>query len=341
MFVKYTSIENTYREEFLDRIKGHGFWDMEYVVQEKTHGANLSYFTENGIGFKSAKRSGTLAADEKFHNHELILEELKPNFIRIWNKLKNKYAELNQLNIFGELIGGSYPHKSIKQDNKSIKVQKGIFYSPQNHFFAYDILINGDTYLSVGEANYFFEKENMLHAKTLFRGSLEDCLKYPNAFKSIVSADLGLPELENNTCEGVVIKPVTPCFFNNGVRVILKNKNERWSENTKFHKTIKKEEKLPEKVIKLQGAILTYVTENRLNNVVSKIGEITFQDFGRVLGLFNKDIIEDFFKDYHHITDDLEKKELKAVTKSFGRASANLLKQKMEERVKKQPTRTY
>lgn len=43
MFKKYNSIENTYRQEFLDKIKGHGFWEDEFVVQEKVHGANLSY----------------------------------------------------------------------------------------------------------------------------------------------------------------------------------------------------------------------------------------------------------------------------------------------------------
>lgn len=331
MFVKYTSIENSYREEFLDRIKSHGFWGQEYVVQEKIHGANFSFYTENGIDFKSAKRSGTIEVGEKFHNYELILEQLKPNLIRIWDELKIKYPTLKQMNIFGELMGGSYPHKSVPQDNHSARVQKGIFYSPKNIFYAFDILINGDQFLPIDEINYFFEKENLLHAKTLFRGSLKECLKYPNSFNSTIPAELGLPELENNICEGVIIKPVEPCFFKNGVRVILKNKNERWSENTKFHKTIKKVEPLPEKVVKLQEAILTYATENRLNNVISKIGEINYQDFGRVLGLFNKDVYDDFIKDFHHITDELNKKEMKAVTKSLGRVSAKLLKSKINE----------
>ena len=51
MFKKYTSIENIYREEFLDRIKSHGFWDDDFIVQEKAHGSNLSYWTTNGRDF--------------------------------------------------------------------------------------------------------------------------------------------------------------------------------------------------------------------------------------------------------------------------------------------------
>ena len=45
MFNKYNSIENSYRKEFLERLERNGLLDETYVVQEKVHGANLSYFT--------------------------------------------------------------------------------------------------------------------------------------------------------------------------------------------------------------------------------------------------------------------------------------------------------
>ena len=43
MFKKYHSIENSYRTEFINRIKGHMFWNETFIVQEKAHGANLSF----------------------------------------------------------------------------------------------------------------------------------------------------------------------------------------------------------------------------------------------------------------------------------------------------------
>jgi len=223
MFKKYTSIENTYREDFLERIKGHGFSDKEYIVQEKAHGSNLSYFTTDGINFFAAKRSDRIKSDEKFYNYELLLVDLKSKFVTIWNAIKQSNPNLSQMTIFGEVIGGNYPHKTITRVPKAIKVQKGIYYSPDNHFFAFDIMVNAETYLNVDITNQYFEQANLLHAKTLFTGSLKDCLAYPNSFDSTIPKELGLPELTPNICEGVVIRPLETLHFNNGVRVILKN----------------------------------------------------------------------------------------------------------------------
>jgi len=330
MFKKYTSIENTYRDEFLDRIKGHGFWDDEFIVQEKVHGANLSYWTTNGEDFFAAKRTDQIPNNETFYNYDLILNEIKPNLKNIWLNLKNEITDLKQLTIFGEIIGGDYPHQDVEIDRKAILVQKGIFYSPKNHFYAFDILINSEVYLNVDLANQHFDKQNLLYAKTIFRGNIKECLDYPNDFNSTLPRELNLPDLIPNVVEGVVIKPTITRHFNNGVRVILKNKNEKWSENKKYHKSIKLEDEISDKIIKLQEAILTYVTENRLNNVVSKIGEISQKDFGRVLGMFNKDVVEDFLKDYHQITDELEKKELKLITKSFAKTATELVNNKIK-----------
>jgi len=330
MFKKYTSIENTYRDEFLDRIKSHGFWNDEFIVQEKVHGANVSYWTMNGEDFYSAKRTGQILNDEKFYNYDLILMDIKPKLKNIWSDIKNEIEGLKQLTIFGELIGGDYPHKEVDVDQKAKLVQKGIYYSPKNHFYAFDILINSEYYLDVDQANKHFVNQNLLHAKAVFRGKIDDCLDYPNDFNSTIPKELDLPELTPNIVEGVIIKPSKSRHFNNGVRVILKNKNEKWSENKKFHKSIKVEDELSDKVIKLQEAVLTYVTENRLNNVLSKIGEITQKDYGKVIGMFSKDVVVDFLKDYHEITDELEKNEIKLITKSFVKTASELVKEKMK-----------
>ena len=330
MFKKYTSIENTYRDEFIDRIKGHGYWNDEFIVQEKAHGANLSYWTKNGEDFFAAKRTDRIASDEKFYNHDLILNKIKTKLKNIWSDLKNEFNNLDQLTIYGEVIGGDYPHAEVEVDKRALMVQKGIYYSPKNHFYAFDILVNTKEYLDVDIANYHFKKQKLLYAKTIFRGNISECLDFPNDFNSMIPVEFNLPFLTPNIVEGVIIKPIKSSHFNNGIRVILKNKNEKWSENKKYHKSIKLEDELSDKVIKLQEAILTYVTENRLNNVLSKIGEVSQKDFGRVLGMFNKDVVEDFFKDYHKITDELEKKELKLVTKSFARSATELVNNKIK-----------
>ncbi len=331
MFKKYNSIENTYQSEFLEKIKDHEFWDDEFIVQEKVHGANISFWTTNGKDFHSAKRTEAISVDEKFYNHDLVLLDLLPKLQHIWSTLSLDRSDLRQLTIFGELMGGDYAHPDVEINKKSILVQKGIYYSPDNHFYAFDILINMESYLDVEKVNTLFEQQNMLHAQTLFKGDIQSCLDYPNDFDSTIPAILGLPSLTPNISEGVIIKPLKNRHFNNGSRVILKNKNEKWAENKKYHKSIKQDDTPSDKVLKLQEAILTYVTENRLNNVLSKIGEVSQKDFGRVLGMFNKDVVEDFTKDYHQIIAELEKKEVKSITKSFSQGASEMIKDRLKE----------
>ena len=272
MFKKYNSIENTYREEILDKIKSHGFWNNEFVVQENVHGSNLSFLSIDGENFSSAKRTSSLEPDERFYNHQLLLESLLPSLRNIWRMLSIDFdGEIKQLNLFGEVCGGVFPHKEVKRNGQAIQVQKGVFYSPNNLFYAFDILINNEVYVDVDRVNSLFEKEGMTYAKTLFKGNIEQCLEHSNAFNSTIPRDLGLPELDENICEGVIIKPLKTSYFRNGSRVILKNKNEKWSEKEKTRRSIKKEVALPEKIVLLKEVISTYVTENRLNNVISKL----------------------------------------------------------------------
>ncbi len=46
-FRKYSSIDNHDKAGYLDYLRGHGLDGGEWVVQEKAHGANLS-FTSTG-----------------------------------------------------------------------------------------------------------------------------------------------------------------------------------------------------------------------------------------------------------------------------------------------------
>lgn len=326
MFKKYNSIENSYRKEFLEKIKRHDVFDKTYVVQEKAHGSNLSFWTTDGMNFKAGKRSGPIGNDEKFYNYEMILDKSIQKFRGLFSSIKVDYPDITQMTIYGEVIGGNYPHKDVEKINDAIKVQKGILYAPSNEFFAFDICINSDQYLNADVVSRLFEQENLLYAKTLFEGSLEDCLQYPNVFQTKIPNQLGLPEISENNCEGVIIKPKEVSYFRNGVRIILKNKNEKWSENSGNIKKVKKDIPLSEKVVEFQGFIKDYVTENRLNNVLSKFGELSIKDFGQLMGEFNRDVITDFTKDYSSQFLLLEKQDQKLIKKSITPLTAVLIK---------------
>lgn len=325
MFKKFNSIENSYRKEYLTRLQLEGHWEGEYVVQEKVHGANMSFATTDGINFTACKRGGAIEAGENFYHHERLLAVNLSGLKMIWIKLKAEIPDLTQLNVFGEVFGGHYPHDDVPRVKNAMKVQKGVFYSPDNLFYAFDIMADG-RYLDVDHANACFQAAGMFHAKTLFRGSPAEALAYPNDFNSTLPAELGLPDIGENIVEGTVVRPVKQRYLGNGSRVILKNKNARWAEKKQRAKSAEPEVPLPEHIVELRDIALEYVNENRLNNVLSKIGEVTIKDFGRVLGAFNKDIYEDFQKDNAVRLTDVEKADIKQVNKLFGRVAADLVR---------------
>ena len=64
--------------------------------------------------------------------------------------------------------------------------------------------------------------------------------------------------------------------------------------------------------------LLAHVTQNRLQNVLSKLPDVcTAKDCGRVCGLLSQDAMEDFKKDFGDSFDALGKKERKAIQKCF------------------------
>lgn len=122
----------------------------------------------------------------------------------------------------------------MPEDETANLVQHGIYYCPSNDFYAFDILLNHEKYLNNLTASQLFEKFEFIYAKTLYTGVLKDCMNYKNEFKTTIPKEYGLPELEGNICEGVVIRPIEPSYLKNGSRIIVKNKNEKWAENNNY-----------------------------------------------------------------------------------------------------------
>jgi hypothetical protein len=63
-----------------------------------------------------------------------------------------------------------------------------------------------------------------------------------------------------------------------------------------------------------------------LRNVLSKLGTVTETDFGKLLGLFNADLLEDFNKDFEEDMNALEKPEKKALRKRMNNDSAKVIR---------------
>jgi len=322
-FRKYFDIENSYRKKFLKSLAVEKLDQGEFVVQEKAHGANLSFWYD-GKDLKSAKRSSFI--QDNFYDYMPVEDKNRERVKKLYAILKKEGCDFTELGVYGELVGGTYPHKDVEKDTSATRIQKGIFYTAHNEFYAIDVAIDGQL-IDVDKFNHVMEKAGFLYAKTIFRGTFEECLKYSNSFPSQISVWLGLPELEDNICEGVVIKPAIPKFLSDKTRVILKNKNEKWAEKAKARDRPKKPKMtLSEKSEELFNEMESLITENRLCNVLSKTGPIGQKEFGKLIQLFSKDILDDFFKDYLEEYNGLEKKEQKQLTRKLSQKSAELIR---------------
>nr|WP_314494407.1 RNA ligase, Rnl2 family [uncultured Chryseobacterium sp.] len=331
IFKTYNSIENAYQTRVIDQIKLQGFGDEVFIVQEKVHGANFSFFTE-GKEIKIAKRTDFIEKDEKFYNAHKILERYRKNVIDVFEKVKAIYPDLETVVIYGELFGGGYKHKEVEPVKDAIKVQKGVEYAPYNEFYAFDIKLNGTTYLDTDFVNQIFDEAGFFYAKILFQGTLEEALKFPNDFDSKIPAWLGLPAIENNRCEGTIVKTLKTKYFGNGSRVILKNKNEKWTEKSKMvrkDRSIQKEVRFSENAQNIWEEIQKYATANRLANVVSKIGEFDPKMIGKIIGLFSRDILEDFENDFPNTFTTVEKEEQKRINKKLNSLVIDIIKEEL------------
>jgi Rnl2 family RNA ligase len=316
----------------MERIFNEGYDKQEFVVQEKVHGSNVCFITDGQtVGF--GKRTGFVEAGEKFYDYETFVERYNPKIIALYTIVKEKHPDIKTITVYGEMFGGRYPHRDVKNNAQIPMIQKGVFYCPTHEFYAFDLYVTtGESarYLPVDEMNGFFEQGHLFYARTVFKGTLNECLQHPNDFQSLISTWLGLPPLENNVCEGVIIRPVEPMWLRNGSRVLLKNKNARFAEK----KAIKKREPklfVESTYSEILNALLPvaeqYVTENRLNNVISHIGQITLpNEIGKLIGLFSKDILTDFLKEHSGEYSAIEKSEQKILNRHINTSATNLIK---------------
>lgn len=323
-FKRYPSIEQSYREKFIEIINNvleeRNIID-EFVVVEKVHGANASFYYD-GTEMRVARRNDFLTKKEIKSDYrgreDAIIEKIK----KMWNFVIKDYPNIEELVVIGERFGGHYPHKAIPKMNVSM-IQAGVFYTPDIKFYGFDIKVNGK-FLPIDHANFYFDLVKILRGKIMYIGPLEKCLEISPIFQSSIPGLLNLPEIDNNEAEGVVIRPFEEIYYGHD-RIILKNKNPKFMERGNIKKP-KRHVELSEYFQIIIENIRTYVCINRLNNVLSKNKELTNKDFGKLMKEFLIDVKEDFEKDYPDVLSTLEKKDLKIVMGPVNKEVSNLLK---------------
>ena len=331
-YKKYNSIENTYREVFVNKIYSQypSANHMKWAITEKIHGTNIQ-ISYDGKNTLIGGRTHNIEVEEKYYNIQTLSTQYFYNVQQLFVTVKDTLkADIEKVIVFGELFGGSYPHKEVKKDNKATKVQKGVWYCPHNDIIFFDIYCiykdGSGQYLPVVTFEDLMEKVKLPFQKSVVVNSLEEALNYPNNELSQVYKRYDLPALEDNIREGVVIKPYLEDLWLGQSRVILKNKNERFAEKSHEKKVnLDVTENYSEQLKKVLAEIEPYCTENRMRNVISHIGEITLQDIGKVIGMTNKDVLDDFNKETG-LLNVLDKQEQKIVSKHVNHLMSKIVK---------------
>jgi len=313
-FTKFSSIENVQRQKYLDKVVEEGKANQEFVCTEKVHGSNLSMHYD-GNEFRLASRSGFIGIESNFYGINSHVDSLKERMLKLYDLLGND----GFVSVYGEWFGGGYP--DIVSPPGTKKVQKEVSYCPHNDFYGFDIVKNGE-HLNVDDRGFYFSKTDFHYAKILKRGTLKECLEYPNDFLTTIPKYYGLPDIDGNIAEGTVIEPVEYCTFNTGSRIIFKNKNAKFKENGKNKSAKLKEDiKLSEKAKEKLNWLLGCVNENRRNAVVSKFDHIDEKKFGPLMGTYIVDIIDEYRREFEEeIEQDIDEKEAKKVKKELSKA---------------------
>lgn len=284
-FVKFSSLDNTYRQNLIDKVQYEGKDGGLWIATEKLHGGNFSFWCD-GTEVKVASR--TQFVDGTFYNCQAVINKYSPYILGLFHGACQGHI----LTVYGELFGGN--------------IQKEVEYGDKD-FKAFDVEWDGMP-LHKGEAIEDCEAHGLPFAPIIHVGTLAECLALENTFKSTLTPE---DYADDNVAEGLVIEPVIPSWFNNGSRVYFKNKTASFSE--KKAKPNNQVFDLSEDESALLNEIIAYNTEQRVSNVISKIGVVTNKDFGRILGLTTQDILEEFTKD----TERDPKKEAETNWKQF------------------------
>lgn len=328
-FKKYSSIENSFDGAFMEKVRNHTPFDARFVVQEKVHGSNCSFLCD-GQQIQFAKRTAVVADNEDFYQWQEQAERYRERIFKVYGMLKECFSDLQSIIVYGEMFGGAYPHKAVKRIGAMSAIQKGVYYCPAHDFYGFDIYVytpDEAFYLDVDTTNHIFAEADFLYAETLFEGTLDECLAYPNAFPSTLYKHFGLPEIEDNICEGVVIRPKDPLYIPNGSRIIIKSKNARFAEKKGVKHAPKVPKAVPDEVAELFTLAEAYFTAPRLDDVKSHIGEVSFpKDLGRVSGLLAKDVLEDFLKEHAQDYDNLAKQEQKTLNGLLSKRAIDFIK---------------
>jgi Rnl2 family RNA ligase len=243
MFTGYSKIAESSSNWVVSN--NRAFSRAKCAVTEKGHGACFCFvftITSSGIRLQFAKRKELLQSDEYFFGYKQMVATTEEKVTEICKAVTKRIGgKIGVVRVYGELLGGGYPHDKVAANSSVSLVQSGIYYSPDLHFYGFDISVSqegviGETYLDYELSLKLFEMAGILHAKPLFIGTHVQCLEYAKKFlgsTTTIPKMLGLPEIAGNKAEGVIVRPLKETIVETPKgpqRALQKIKIEEFSE---------------------------------------------------------------------------------------------------------------
>ncbi len=194
----------------------------DWVATEKIHGAHMVVATD-GTRVRFGKRKRWLVDDEPFFGWQLLRVQLSQAALNV----HAHWGRAGVVRIFGELFGGAYPHRDISAVAGLSAVQTGVWYAPELRFAVFDVVVepeggNEAVFVAHDELTRRASAAGLATAPVLGRGTLGAMERMPVGFTTLVPGALGLPPIDGNTAEGLVIKAAGAMSVND--RPIIKRK---------------------------------------------------------------------------------------------------------------------
>ena len=281
-FRKFNSLKNTYMADFIERVHRHGY-NYDWVVTEKLHGANFSVHCYRDRPMQFASREGYV--DRNFYGAGAAIASLAQKADQMASLLFAHQGNLLRVIVYGELTGPFMMNKHP------------VWYGENHQFHAFEMVLTypkpgGGTRDLILDWHDFVANCAMVDIPVVpvvgIFESFEDALAVNETFTSRLTPD-GYEK--QNYAEGVTIAPIIP-QFSGETRLWLKKKTSQHNERQKRPCTIE-DKALDEAGIEFAEYLLEFVNAQRVDAVLSKLGQVDAKQQGRVLGLALKDAFDE------------------------------------------------
>ncbi|EPX60473.1 RNA editing ligase [Cystobacter fuscus DSM 2262] len=178
-----------------------------WVALEKIHGAQL-VLAVHGAEVSFGKRKAWLAEEDPFFGWQLLRVQLSAGA----RSLASKVCEPGgTVYLYGELFGGHYPHPEVPVVPGLSPVQTGIWYAPDLRWSPFDILVarseeDEGVLLAHSEVEELARHEGWVPPPVVRRGTRSEMGGVPTRMQTRIPSLLGLPAIQGNVAEGLVIK---------------------------------------------------------------------------------------------------------------------------------------